>query len=134
MKKIFALTVLALAPLAAFAQAGLDTLKASGTANTTGLSEIYQFLVSVAGAAVTFITTLAVLYFLWGVFQYIASSGDPKKQGEGRGRMIAGIIGLAVMVSVNGLVYWITNTAGTSGSGTTALPTVTLPATGVSGN
>ena len=128
MKKIFALVALVSAPLVTLAQSagtGLNVLSTTG--KETNLDTIYSFLKSLAGAAVTFITTLAVLYFLWGVFQYVANSGNPETQAKGRSRMIAGIIGLAVMVSVNGLVYWVTNTAGTSSSANQTLPTVVLP-------
>ena len=128
MKKIFASVFLFSAPFVSYAATvgtGLDVLNTTG--GNTNLDTIYTFLKSVASAAVTFITTLAVLYFLWGVFQYIASSGDLEAQKKGKNRMIAGIIGLAVMVSVNGLVYWVTNTAGTGSSATTKLPTITLP-------
>lgn len=55
---------------------------------------------------------LALLIFLWGVLLYIKNSEDVKKREEGRQFMLFGIIGLAVMVSVWGLVQILTNTLG----------------------
>ncbi len=55
---------------------------------------------------------LALLIFLWGVLLYIKNSEDVEKREEGRQFMLFGIIGLAVMVSVWGLVQILTNTLG----------------------
>jgi hypothetical protein len=57
-----------------------------------------------------FIVSIALVAFLWGVKNYVASGGDEKKVGEGRDMMVYGIIGLAVMVSVWGLVGIVTST------------------------
>lgn len=55
------------------------------------------------------LTSLAVavgfLYFLWGIAKYLLNSGDSKAQGEARGAMIYGVLGMFVMFSVWGLVY-----------------------------
>jgi hypothetical protein len=48
---------------------------------------------------------LALLYFFWGVAQYIRSAGSDKE--EGRQIMIWGVIALFVMTSVWGLVRFI---------------------------
>jgi len=45
----------------------------------------------------------ALLVFIWGVVQFIATS-EEKKREEGRRRMVWGLIGLFVIVSVWGLV------------------------------
>ena len=47
---------------------------------------------------------LATLVFLWGIIQYVIAQGDEKKLQESRQYMIYGIIGLAVMISVWGIV------------------------------
>ena len=55
------------------------------------------------------IISLAVLYLLWGIFQYVKSN-DTAKQEEARGYIIWSLIALAVMVSVWGLVNILTST------------------------
>jgi hypothetical protein len=52
---------------------------------------------------------LALVYFLYGVLQYIRKGGDEDSQREARSMMIFGIIAIAVMVSVWGLVNFLTN-------------------------
>jgi hypothetical protein len=62
-----------------------------------------------------------MIYFFWGVAKYILSAGDPKSAAEGKSIMIYGIIAIAVMASVYGLVNFLQTTLGISGG------TVTLP-------
>jgi len=61
--------------------------------------------------------SLALLYFFYGVAQYIRSAGDKE---EGKKIMVWGVVALFVMSSVWGLIYFIqdelligTDTAGT---------------------
>ncbi|MEN9647924.1 MAG: hypothetical protein RLY57_728 [Candidatus Parcubacteria bacterium] len=61
---------------------------------------------------VPLIMSLALLAFLWGVLQYIRKGGDPGEREQGRQFMLWGVIGLAVMASVWGLVRILTNTIG----------------------
>ncbi|MCK4386967.1 MAG: hypothetical protein KAV41_02715 [Candidatus Pacebacteria bacterium] len=53
-------------------------------------------------AVLPLIITLALIYFLWAVSQYLLAAGE--KKNEAREHMIWGIIILFVMVSVWGLV------------------------------
>ncbi len=57
----------------------------------------------------------AVVFFLWNVFIFVKSGGDEAGKTEARDKMIYGIIGIAVMVSVWGLVSFVVDsTVGTS--------------------
>ncbi|HEY9583035.1 MAG TPA: pilin [Candidatus Paceibacterota bacterium] len=47
---------------------------------------------------------LALVYFVWGIVQFIAKSGDETARTEGKRKMLWGIIALFVIVSVWGLV------------------------------
>ncbi|MSU44909.1 hypothetical protein EXS45_01890 [Candidatus Nomurabacteria bacterium] len=58
--------------------------------------------------------TLGVIYFIWGVAQYVIADGDESKK-KGRDQIIYGIIGLAVIVGVWGLVNIVVKTFGLSG-------------------
>ncbi len=60
--------------------------------------------------AIPLILALAVLYFFWGLANYILAA-DEKKE-EGKNIMIYGIIALFVMVSIWGLVRMLQNTFG----------------------
>jgi len=58
------------------------------------------------------IMAAAVVWFLIGVFQFIKAAGDAAGKSEGRNKIIYGIVGLAVMASVYGLVNILVNTVG----------------------
>lgn len=61
---------------------------------------------------VPLIMSMALLVFVWGILKYIHKGGDPAERAQGRQFMIYGVIGLAVMASVWGLVRILTNTLG----------------------
>ena len=56
------------------------------------------------------IMALALVYFLAGVVKYISKQSDDSARQEARQQMIHGIIALAVMVAVWGLVNLVLNT------------------------
>ncbi len=72
----------------------------------TILDEISRLI----GLATPIVVALALLYFFWGLANYILNSGDDKKKDEGKRIMIWGIIALFVMVSVWGIVNVIQDT------------------------
>lgn len=56
------------------------------------------------------IVALALLYFFWGMSQFILHAGDEARRSEGRQVMVWGIIALFVIISVWGLVAVLNNT------------------------
>ena len=68
--------------------------------------------------------TIAVIYFFWGLGQYIIMSESEEKKVAGRDKMIYGIIALFVMVSVWGLVGIVGGTFGVNQGSSVQLPTV----------
>ncbi len=63
-------------------------------------TEVYNVLQTIIPTLVA----LALALFLWGCVQFIMSAGDEKVRGEGKQKMMWGIVGLFVIVSVWGLV------------------------------
>ena len=47
----------------------------------------------------TLMTSVAVVIFLWGAFQFIYNAGDEGARATGKRHMLYGIIGLLVMLS-----------------------------------
>ncbi len=84
----------------------------------TNISSAVIFIKGLLNIAIGLLVALAVFYVIWGVFEFVQSAGDEEKRKEGRGRMIYGVIGIAVMLSVYGLVNILT--------GSVVLPTKTL--------
>jgi len=103
MKKIsIALTSLmaAFAPAFAFAQTnqGLQGIL------TTNIQPLLNAIVPI-------LITIGVIYFIWGIVQYVIAD-DEKAKDAGKNRMIYGLIGLFVIVTFWGLITVISNTLG----------------------
>ncbi len=58
--------------------------------------------------------SVAVIYFLWGVFKYVKDSESSDARAEGRQHMIYGVFGMFIMISVFGIINIVLNTIGVS--------------------
>ena len=88
----------------------------------TGIGKIICQIHQILNSIIPVLVALGVVYFVWGVVQYMIG-GDEEAKKKGRSRIIYGIIGLAVIVSVWGFVNIIVNTFGLGGQ-TPPLPTI----------
>jgi hypothetical protein len=130
-KKLIVLSglVLASAPMVALAQVtggGTACLgrAGGGTPNTAdGLIGALCKINEILNIIIPILITLGVVYFIWGVITYVIADDEERKK-SGRNRIIYGIIGLAVIVALWGLVAILTNTFGVSNTGTITLPTI----------
>ncbi len=114
MKKIV-YGLLAFSPVLAFAQ-DADTTVAN-------LEGIVQLLTNLFNNIIPLLIAVAVVYFFWGLITFLRASGDPKAIEAGRSQMIWGVIAIAVMVSLFGLINFLQNTLGVD-SGTITPPRV----------
>ena len=76
---------------------------------------------------ISFMLGVALLYFLWGAYEFVRNADNETGRETGKQHMLYGIIGFFLMVSVWGLVNILT---GTFSFGTTNGPK-TIPHTGV---
>lgn len=125
-KKLIVLSgsVLGFAPLVALAQ--VTATGGSNCAANAGQGTLFTVLCKIGqilNAVVPVLIALGVVYFVWGVIQYVISSDEEAKK-AGRDRIIFGIIGLAVIIAMWGLVGILTKTFDVSNSGTITLPTI----------
>ena len=125
-KKLIVLSgfVLSLAPVVALAAVSAGTATCGG-GTITDLGSVLCKIGQLLNAVVPVLIALGVVYFVWGVITYVISSDEEAKK-AGRDRIIFGIIGLAVIVALWGLVGILTNTFGLTGSntGNITLPTI----------
>jgi hypothetical protein len=63
---------------------------------------------------IAIIAGLAVVYFFWGIAQFVLHAGDQKTHEAGKNRMIWGIVALFVMFSIWGIINWIGAVVGIS--------------------
>jgi len=81
-------------------------------AGTTDIPELNNIKLYILNPIITFLFALALVYFFYGVFKFIANSGNDAGQKEGKSHMLWGIVGLAIMVSVYGLLNLVVGTIG----------------------
>ena len=53
---------------------------------------------------------VSAVYFVWGVFQFVRSSDSEDGRTTGKKHMIYGVVGLAIMLAVEGIIDLIRNT------------------------
>ena len=129
-KKLMVLSglVLASAPVLALAQTFGGSSYADCNVNSTvaGAANLFGLLCRVGqlmNSVVPVLIALAVLYFVYGVVSYVISD-DEEAKSKGRDRIIFGVIGLAVILGLWGLVNLLRNTFGLNNSQSYTLPTV----------
>jgi len=127
-KKLIVLSgfALGLAPLAALAQFSTGTTGGTPTVCTgSQITTIQQLLCKfseILNAVLPVLIALGIVYFVFGVISYVIGSDEEAKK-KGRDRIIYGVIGLAVIVGVWGLVAILKNTFGLSNVQQFNLPT-----------
>lgn len=55
---------------------------------------------------------VALLYFFYGIFQFVWKAGEDKDREEGKRSIVWGIIGMFIMIGVFGIIHIILNTFG----------------------
>jgi hypothetical protein len=98
------LSLAAFLPFVVFAQATVSC-------TDTGLGGIICKIDALFSAILPILIGLGVLYFVWGVVQYVIGDSEEAKK-KGRDRMIFGIIGLVVIVGMWGIVHIFVDTLG----------------------
>lgn len=126
LQKYFFLVPLAFVPQFSSAAgycSGVDISKLSSSSQS--VSGVFKFVSClISGALIPFMFILATLLFIWGVVKFIGGAHDSTEREEGRTFMIYGVVALAVMVGVWGLVFILTNTFGV-GNVVPQIPSVT---------
>ncbi len=60
----------------------------------------------------TLMMAVALLFFLWGCYEYVLGADSEESQTEGKRHMLYGIIGLLIMISAYGILKIAANTFG----------------------
>lgn len=105
-----------LSPAAAFAATVGGGNRCIPGAPVRDLSTFICKIGDILNIVVPILIALGVVYFIWGVITYVISDDEEAKQ-AGRNRIIFGIIGLAVIIGLWGLVRILTNTFGVDNAG-----------------
>ena len=111
MKKLIALAVL-LAPLSVFAQ------------QITDANSLTNKITNIGNTIVVLLISFAVIWIIISVVRYLIAGGDNEKRKEGGFRILWGVVGLFVILSIWGLVAILKNTFDT---GTNKIPSNDIP-------
>jgi D-alanyl-lipoteichoic acid acyltransferase DltB (MBOAT superfamily) len=115
MKKFFITISAFLTPMVAFAQA----------THFGQVNSWVEEILLLANKGVVFLMVLATLYFIWIVIGLMTEK-DAKARTEKKAQLTWAVIGLAIMVSVWGIIKFATNTLGisttTPGQGDISVP------------
>ena len=76
------------------------------------VEDIINAIVNIVTLLIPIAFSAALLFFFWGLAQYILSAGNEEAKAQGRNMMIWGIVALFVMASVWGLVAFIGDALG----------------------
>ena len=100
-KKIFSglITTLAILPSVVLAQGlGFDYAQNIG-GGAFGTADLRDTIVSLVNVLLGFLGIIAVIIILWGGFKWMTAAGNEEQVGEARNMIIAGIIGLAIIIA-----------------------------------
>lgn len=71
-----------------------------------------SIITNILNPVIYLLVGLAVIYFLWGVFNFVRNAENSEKRGIGAQHILWGVIGIAIMFSVFAFVKVIQNTIG----------------------
>ncbi len=75
-----------------------------------GLTGLLCSVLGLLGLVEEAVFALALVFFFWGMGQFILHSGDQKARDEGKQKMVWGVVALFVMFSIMGILWFIGNT------------------------
>ncbi len=81
----------------------------SGDAVSSLLDKVNDLVVT---PIISLFFAVAVVVFLWGLFEFIYKGSDPEARTTGQSHMIWGVIGLLIMVSAYGIINFVLSTIG----------------------
>lgn len=64
---------------------------------------------------ITFMFAVALLYFVFGIVQFLANPAQEELRDKGKKHIMWGIVGMAIMVSVFGIMRFVINSLGFKG-------------------
>jgi Type IV secretion system pilin len=88
----------------------VDIAYAAPTDMTAFAKIVDPLITHIVNPIVLLMFAVAIIVFVWGVIEMIIYGDDSGARDTGRNHMLAGITGIAIMLSAWGIVYFISNT------------------------
>ena len=90
------------------------------------LQDLIQLFIELATMLMPVILGLALIVFFWGLVKFIAKSGDTKSHTDGKNLMIWGVVGIFLMVSFLGIIFFFYDDLGFNDTRPFGLPTLPI--------
>lgn len=87
---------------------------AVSSTNSTVNSIVSKISANIITPIVEFLFVFAMLIFIWGIVGYIMGGEDPERRKQGQSHILWGVVGMAIMVSVYGIVRFVFSSVGQS--------------------
>jgi phosphotransferase system glucose/maltose/N-acetylglucosamine-specific IIC component len=75
---------------------------------------IHNFAKVIVNPIIALLFAVALVYFLWGVFQYFLGSSSEEARKTGAQHILWGVVGLMIMISAFGIINLVLGTFGIS--------------------
>lgn len=99
--------------------------------NTSKLEVTALGIVKILEIVVTAVFVMAVIVFGWGIVLLIIAAGDPAKIKQARQFIIWGVVGIAILASIYGLIVYLRDFFGVvPGGGGVIIPPEVVPSGG----
>ena len=80
-------------------------------ADSSRIGGIFGLISDILAWVIPILVTIAVIYFIWGVVQYLIS-GDEEKKKKASGMITRGLIGLFIIVAFWGIIRFFSDSIG----------------------
>jgi len=71
-----------------------------------------RILYNIVNPLITLALGVAIVVFLWGVFQFVRKASDPKEREKGGMHILFGVLGIFIMIGAYGILNLILGTIG----------------------
>ena len=79
------------------------------------IGSVFNTVSGLLNGAIALMVTLAIVVFFWGLVKYLMTASGEADKAKGASLMLWGIIAIAVMLSIYGLIRILQNTFGVGG-------------------
>jgi hypothetical protein len=79
---------------------------------TGDLTSFVRVIGNIVNLLVPLVSTLAIVFFFYGLAKYVLNAGDEEKKAEGKNIMIWGVLAMFVLVTIWGIIGFLQKTAG----------------------
>lgn len=73
-------------------------------------SVVNPIIQNIVNPIVMLMFAVAIVVFIWGIVEMVMHGDDSGAREKGRNHMLAGLIGIVIMLSAWGIIYFISNT------------------------